>query len=64
MINQDLMRFLKFFKDYKETPKDSLSKKIFNVINDFEFKLYGEITIIKEINSIIMNHLNLDKLKK
>lgn len=54
----------KVFKDYKETPKDSLSKKIFNVINDFEFKLYGEITIIKEINNIIMDHLNLDKIKK
>ena len=54
----------KVFKDYKETPKDILSKKIFNVINDFEFKLYGEITIIKEVNSIILNHLKIDKLSK
>jgi hypothetical protein len=52
------------FKNYKETPKDDLSKKIFNVMNDLEFKLYGEITIIKEISNIIMYHLNLEKLKK
>lgn len=54
----------KIFKDCKETPKDKLSKKIFNVINDFEFKLYGEITIIKEINNIILDYLNLDRIKK
>jgi len=54
----------KIFKDCKETPKDKLSKKIFNIINDFEFKLYGEITIIKEINNIILDYLNLDRIKK
>jgi hypothetical protein len=54
----------KTFKDYKKTPKDKLSKKIFNIINDFEFRIYGEITIIKEINSIIIDYLNLDRIKK
>ena len=54
----------KTFTDYKKTPKDELSKKIFNIINDFEFRIYGEITIIKEINSIIIDYLNLDRIKK